>query len=81
VTDINLEAMAEALYLESYPYLHGGAPPSRVWGDLPGWQRGHWLQYATQLAETYRCTLVPVAERTFTLREVNPELHERIHGR
>lgn len=81
MTDINIEAMGEALYLISYPHLHHGRPPDRVWGDMSQWARDRWMDDAKLLVEMYRSTLVPVAERTLNLRDVNPELHEQIHGK
>ena len=81
MSEFNIEAMAEALYLASYPYLHQGAPPSRVWLDLSQWARDRWTDDAKRLVEMYQSTLIPVAERTLTLRDVNPELHEKIHGK
>lgn len=79
--DLNVEAMAEALYLHSYPYLHQGAPPRIVWQGVRPVVRDYYLLYARSLIEMYRCTLIPVAERTVRLRDVDPELHAMIHGR
>jgi hypothetical protein len=82
VSDLtNLEALAEALYLASYPYLHQGAPPRRTFQDAPGHVRSYYRYYARELGDLYYGCCKPLAERTVKLRDVNPELWEQIHGK
>lgn len=80
MSEFNIEALAEALYLATYPRLHQGAPPFRVWGDVSAWAQERWRDDARQLIAMYHATCVPVAQRTVTLRDVAPDLHAWLHG-
>ena len=80
MSEFDADAMAEALYLESFPYEHQGRPSPVVYLDLPQWQRDLWKYRAENLIDMYRNTRIPVAQRTLKLRDVNPGLHAKIHG-
>lgn len=68
---VNLEALAEALYLSSYPYLHQGEPPRRVFQDARPYEQVHYRRYAANLAGLYEACCKPVEERTLKMRDVS----------
>jgi hypothetical protein len=80
MTEIDIEALAEAMYLHFYPRHHQGAPAHKVWLDLPLWQREFFRNDAKELVEMYRHALLPVEQRTVKLRDISPELYEKIWG-